>query len=78
MGKSRKEASPAKTKIIRSQPRDFKAQVTKNHEAGGVTGGSFLGESGSDLVNKLYAFSVNTGRVESGVLVTPPTPDGEE
>lgn len=36
-GESRKEASPAKIKI----------KLTKNYEAGGGTGGSFLGEPGT-------------------------------
>ena len=55
--------------------------IGENHEADWDTGRSLLGEPGvplRDLVTRLIASSVNTGRVCCGGLVAPATPGGEE
>lgn len=84
-GKCRREfdvpgrGNSSENKSLSGKPQ---SRRVKNHEVGGGTGGSFLGEAGVLLprvfANRVNALPAITGRVECGCLVTLPTPGGEE
>jgi hypothetical protein len=79
-GMSPEEIIPVKTKVGKSSTQDRRPQQSKDYESDGGTG-SFFGEPGTpprDFANRPNATPVNTGRVEVGALVVPPTPGGEE